>query len=291
MNKKAILKKICALLLCFTITGSVTLAGAAAANCPEGSEEQSNTITREDGSYLITRSLLDGTKVINDYTAESELDAASTIRTENGVRTGVTDFGDEVFKTVYDTNTGATQIYTKASGAPDSEFILYFEMTPDALAGKKSDYMTPEPRSYVVETYKANCFDYRMHTFSNNGHDLWMGGSLASAAPNKFLDNCKSFKSYAQDCDSNTYDLIGDIFGFVPGVDILLSVGEVLYEGAIKKDTSAAVGKALYNYAIAVAEVVCKPAQAISVFIDGVSLLSNLRYVRQNWETVYNGMS
>lgn len=249
---------------------------------------QENIVEHEDGSYTEIRTTVNDITTINEFDAVGNTVSTSTVRTSGDVNIAIFDNGEDVYKSVFNTETYATQIFTKKSDEPDSAFRLYYEITAQELEAKREEQLELYA-GVAVETYKTKCYQYKYYLYSDGAHALWMGNEMAGAFPNTFVSECKAFKSHAQDCDNYTLSLAKDMFGMIPVGDILITCGDILYNAAIKKDSSAVVADILYDYVLSVAKTVCKPAAAIAAIIDGVSLLYNLRQVRKNFDIVHAG--
>lgn len=251
--------------------------------------ENSGKSMRDNGAYSITQYNGD-VQIINEYDAEGVLDTSSTVEISGDSRIAITDDGTDVFKTIYNTATGETQMYQKASGAPDSEFRQIWETTTEDIRRiTEEQNSTPLLKKVCTDFYFGTCFEYKYYAYDDNSHNLIKGNVWASTEPNQFLSECTTFKQAAKRCDTFTYNLAKDIFGFIPGGTLLMTVGEMIYEGAILGRPSDSLGTALYNYVLAVAGTVCKPAVVIGTLIDGGNLLYYIRQVQYSWETVYNG--
>lgn len=96
-------------------------------------QESAVVQTFEDGSRIETRTLQDGTQQRLEYDPAGKLDAEITIQEENGCRTVVLERDGRVTKTVYNMETGKTQIFRKPVDAPDHTYELVMEFDQESL--------------------------------------------------------------------------------------------------------------------------------------------------------------
>lgn len=286
--RKKLLQKCCSLFLCFSLL--ISFAGATSISSTFSPNKELLSYTFDDGSKVKQFQVNENTQIIQSYSPDSEEVSTLTLTVNQNTRIAITD----KHKVEYNTDTGIVRVFKKniVNGITTYSFLFDFNLNDeDDEDANISAYSGP---AYVVKTYKANCYDYQMYTFNNNGHDLWKGGSAASAAPNKFLSECQRFQTYAEDCDAHTYALIDDAISAIPGgayASFVVKVGKLIYNAFVTGNTSADIADILVAFVTDVAGYVCKPASTIAAFIDTVGLLVSLRGVQDNWKTVYNGMT
>lgn len=272
---KCKMRKLTALLLAVAFCLS-TQVPALAAN-----QSRVSVQTFSDGTKLETYVTGETTKEFIEYNSSNEVVSNATFEKKDGVNIAIVDNGEVVFKSVFNPETETVTMYRKPSGSPDSEYVLYYE-TPEPST-------SVTPRKWMTDYRHGTCFEFDWYEYNDNSHDLFIDHKVAKAPANKFLSECETFLKHSISADQNTGYIVVDLLGFVPSSSLLADFGRVAYTGAITGDSSAMLADALVAVALSVAEQVCKPASAISIFIDSVNLIMSFNKVHDAYETVKNG--
>lgn len=272
---KCKMRKLTALLLAVAFCLS-TQVPALAAN-----QSRVSVQTFSDGAKLETYVTGETTKEFIEYDASNEVVNKTTFEEKDDVNIATLDNGEEVFKSVFNPETKAVKIYTKPSGSPDSEYVLYYESPEPSIS--------IIPRKGLTDYRHGSYFEFDWYEYDDNSHDLFIDHKVAKAPANKFLSECDSFLKNSTAADDNTRLIILDLFGLVPEFSVATTVAHITYTRSITGDTSAAIADALASYAISVAGKVCSPAKAIAAFIDGVNLIMCFNKVQDAYNAVKNG--
>ena len=90
--------------------------------------ESSHTIVEADGSYIVTKSYADGSKIREEYDAFGELSCIISTIQEKGFSVAITERVDSeyVYLSVTDEALEQTTVYRKPKNAPDAAYAILY---------------------------------------------------------------------------------------------------------------------------------------------------------------------